>query len=71
MHERVRFLSDVERGELTVSEVRERYGISRKTGYEWLERNNEEGPEGWWTARGACMNLRTRPRGGWWRLSRS
>ena len=46
MHERVRFVLDVERGELTVSELCERYGVSRKTGYKWLERFEEGGAEG-------------------------
>jgi len=46
MHERVRFVSDVEDGELTVSELCERYGVSRKTGYKWLERFEEGGAEG-------------------------
>jgi transposase InsO family protein len=46
MHERVRFVSDVERDELTVSELCERYGISRKTGYKWLERFEDNGAQG-------------------------
>jgi putative transposase len=46
MHERVRFVWDVERGELTVSELCERYGVSRKTGYKWLGRFEEGGAGG-------------------------
>jgi transposase InsO family protein len=46
MHERVRFVSDVERDELTLSALCERYGISRKTGYKWLARYRAEGASG-------------------------
>lgn len=46
MHERVRFVGDVERAELTIGDLCERYGVSRKTGYKWLERFGREGPAG-------------------------
>jgi putative transposase len=46
MHERVRFVADVERGEQGLKELCERYEVSRKTGYKWLRRFVEEGPEG-------------------------
>ena len=46
MRERVRFVGDVERGELTMDELCERYGVSRKTGYKWLVRYREQGPAG-------------------------
>lgn len=46
MHERVRFVSDVVRGELAVSALCERYQVSRKTGYKWLARFGTEGPAG-------------------------
>jgi putative transposase len=46
MHERVRFVADVERWEQGLSELCERYEVSRKTGYKWLRRFLEEGPEG-------------------------
>jgi transposase-like protein len=46
MRERVRFVSDVSRGEQAVGELCERYGISRKAGYKWLQRFAEEGPLG-------------------------
>lgn len=46
MRERVRFVADVERGELTIDELCDRYGVSRKTGYKWLGRYRGEGPAG-------------------------
>jgi transposase InsO family protein len=46
MHERVRFVGDVERGDLTVKELCERYEVSRKTGYKWLARYDQDGPAG-------------------------
>src|SRR5437879_4468012 len=46
MKERVRFVADAERGLYSMSELCERYGISRRTGYKWLERYEAEGPAG-------------------------
>jgi transposase InsO family protein len=46
MRERVGFIALVESSELTFAEICERYEISRKTGYKWLERYTEAGPEG-------------------------
>jgi len=46
MNERMRFVTDVERGLYSMRELCERYGVSRKTGYKWLARYGEEGPEG-------------------------
>ena len=46
MRERVGFIALVERSELTFTEICERYGISRKTGYKWRARYAEGGPEG-------------------------
>ena len=36
--ERQRFVKDVESGHWTMSELCVRYGISRITGYKWLDR---------------------------------
>lgn len=44
--ERVRFVLDVERGDLPVSELCRVYGISRKTGYKWIGRFAAQGLEG-------------------------
>jgi transposase-like protein len=46
MKERMRFVADVERGLYTMSELCERYGISRRTGYKWLDRYEADGPTG-------------------------
>lgn len=46
MKERMRFVTDWERGHYGVSELCARYGISRKTGYKWLDRYEAEGVVG-------------------------
>jgi putative transposase len=46
MDERVRFIGDVGRGDWTFASLCEHYGISRKTGYKWLDRYEAEGPSG-------------------------
>ena len=43
MNERFGFVCEVERGERTMSELCRVFGISRKTGYKWLERYRELG----------------------------
>jgi putative transposase len=44
--ERQRFVKDVESGHWTMSEVCVRYGISRITGYKWLDRYRQSGIAG-------------------------
>jgi putative transposase len=46
MRERVRFVSDVGMGLYGMKELCERYGVSRKTGYKWVKRFEEEGEGG-------------------------
>jgi putative transposase len=46
MDERLLFLADHVRGMGTFSGLCERYGISRKTGYKWVERYRESGLQG-------------------------
>ncbi len=46
MDQRLRFLSDQQRGLYDMRELRARYGISRKTGYRWLARDEAEGTVG-------------------------
>lgn len=46
MDERVRLVGDHSSGLYTVTELVERHGISRKTGYKWIGRYGEEGVEG-------------------------
>ena len=44
--ERIRFISEHNSGSWTMTELCERHGISRKTGYKWLDRYRMEGPAG-------------------------
>lgn len=44
--ERARFIQDVQRSLHSMAELCRRYGISRKTGYKWLNRWWAEGPAG-------------------------
>lgn len=44
--ERIRFIGDWTRGVFAMSELCERYGISRKTGYKWVGRYAADGVEG-------------------------
>lgn len=46
MKERVCFVAEVEEGRFNMSELSERYGVSRKTGYKWWGRYQEEGMAG-------------------------
>ena len=46
MEEKLVFVADCLRGELPMAALCGDYGISRKTGYKWLGRYREQGPEG-------------------------
>jgi len=46
MDERMRFIVDHRSDEWTMTELCERYGVSRKTGYKWIERYRLAGPAG-------------------------
>ncbi len=46
LERRIRFVLDVERGELPLTAVCEAHGISRTTGYKWLERHASWGISG-------------------------
>jgi putative transposase len=46
MTERQRFITDYEGGLFTMTELCERYAVSRKTGYKWLRRYAEHGRQG-------------------------
>ena len=46
MEERMRLVMEVESEVFQMSELCERYGVSRKTGYKWLERYRKEGVAG-------------------------
>ena len=45
MQERKRFVSEAQGGLFSFSQLCERYGISRNTGYKWLDRYELDGPE--------------------------
>src|SRR5260221_1967540 len=44
--ERMRFVVAVEKQEDSMAALCRQFGVSRKTGYKWLERYEEAGPEG-------------------------
>lgn len=46
MEEKVRFVVEYERDEYTMTELCERFGITRETGYVWLRRYRAQGLEG-------------------------
>jgi len=46
MNERSLLIAEIRKGELTMSELCRRYGISRRVGYKWLARFEEEGIAG-------------------------
>lgn len=46
MDEKILFIADHLREPGNFSQLCERYGISRKTGYKWVERYHAEGVEG-------------------------
>ena len=43
LDERVRFVRDFESGHWSMTELCERYGVSRPTGYKWMARRREGG----------------------------
>ena len=46
MNERIKFIARNLADEATMTELCAAFGISRKTGYKWLERYEAEGPRG-------------------------
>lgn len=46
MDQRTQFIADCLRQHFSISELCERYGVSRKTGYKWIDRYLRQGPEG-------------------------
>jgi transposase InsO family protein len=46
MDQRLRFISDYRRDYATFAELCDRYGVSRKTGYKWVDRYELIGPRG-------------------------
>jgi transposase InsO family protein len=46
MDERIRFIAELKNAGSSMADVCRRYGISRKTGYKWLDRYRDGGPTG-------------------------
>ena len=46
MDQKTQFIADVLRATLSIVELCDSYGISRKTGYKWIDRYVKEGPGG-------------------------
>src|SRR5436190_24267563 len=46
MDQRLRFIADHQRQLFSLSELCVRFGVSRKTGYKWVERYQADGPAG-------------------------
>ena len=46
MDQRMQFIADVQRDLWPVTELAQRFGISRKTAYKWIERYEDAGPTG-------------------------
>jgi transposase len=44
--QRLQFLSSYQKEEMSVSELCREFGVSRSTGYRWINRYKESGPEG-------------------------
>jgi transposase len=52
--QRLQFLSSYQKEEMSVSELCRELGVSRPTGYRWINRYKENGPEG-------LLNLSSKP----------
>src|SRR5262245_6730786 len=46
MHQRTQFIADFLRDALPITDLCALYGISRKTGYKWIDRYLRQGPAG-------------------------
>jgi putative transposase len=46
MDQKTQFIADYLRNRLSVTELCELYGVSRKTGYKWIGRYLTHGPQG-------------------------
>ncbi len=54
--QRLQFLSSYQKEEMSVSDLCREFGVSRPTGYRWINRYKEVGPEG-------LLDLSSRPHG--------
>jgi transposase len=46
MHERIKFIASLEEDDASFAEMYRRFGVGRKTGYQWLERYENREPLG-------------------------
>jgi transposase InsO family protein len=46
VEQRIKFIADLHRGLYSMTDLCDRYGVSRKTGYKWRQRHLEEGQTG-------------------------
>ena len=46
LDQKTQFIADYLRERLSMTELCERYGVSRKTGYKWIDRYLTHGPQG-------------------------
>ena len=60
MEERMKFVLATAAGEDSMAALCEDYGVSRKTGYKWLQRYLAAGQGAWWSARTPRMWCRGR-----------
>lgn len=58
LDERRKFVTDFESGHWSMTELCERYGVTRPTGYKWVARHREAGGLAWPTAAGRRMRVR-------------
>ena len=69
MDQKTQFIADCLRRSLSVTELCEHYGISRKTGYKWIERYEQGVSLAWPSAPDARMCARPRRPRRWCRRS--
>ena len=67
MDEKVRFVAAASEEEAVMSELCVEFGISRQTGYKWLQRYRAEGLEGLKDRSRAPTAMAERARRSWWR----
>jgi transposase-like protein len=60
MDQRLQFVTDALSDRFTMTELCERYGVSRRIGYKWLARFNEDGKRGLVKSEPlACMSVKS------------
>jgi hypothetical protein len=71
MDQRTQFIADYLRDVLSITELCTMYGVTRKTGYKWIDRYLRQGRPGWQSGRAGRDDRPTRRRKtSWLRFSR-